>query len=108
MPTPQESAYCSIIIEKHRSSLSRSITASPDTLISMCQVLYSKRFIDESLLNKVESPNTSVDDKRDSFMGFIEKAVSDDHRKLRKLALVLDQFKEMKPVAKKIIDDYSE
>ena len=81
---------------------------SPYTVVSICQILYSKRCVDESVLDEVESPNTSLEDKKRALMGAIEKAVSDDHRKLHELATVLDQFKETKSVANNIISDYSE
>ena len=71
-------------------------------------MLYSKRCVDESVLDEVESVDTSLEDKKRAVMVAIEKAVSDDRRKLHELATVLDQFKETKSVANSIISDYSE
>ena len=71
-------------------------------------MLYSKRCVDESVLDEVESVDTSLEDKKRAVMVAIEKAVSDDYRKLHELATVLDQFKETKSVANSIISDYSE
>jgi hypothetical protein len=76
--------------------------------VTTFQILYSKRYIDELVLDKVELENTSLEDKKRSLMGAIEKTVSDDERKLHELATVLDQFKETKSVADSIMIDYSE
>jgi hypothetical protein len=77
---------------------------SPYTVVKICQILYSKRCVDESVLDEVES----VEDKMIALMGAIEKAVSDDHRKLYELAIVLYQIDETASVAEMIIRDYSE
>jgi hypothetical protein len=80
---------------------------SPYTVVRICQILFSKRCVDESVWDEVESENTSLEDKKRSLMGAIEKTVSNDHRKLHELATVLDQFKETKSVADSIMIDYN-
>ena len=74
--------------------------------VKVSQLLFSKRCISEETLDKMESLKGTQDEKKTTLLSAIHTAISSDHKKLKMLATVLSNFKEMKTLSERIISEY--
>ena len=93
-----------IILRHHNDTLSQSMI-NP---VEVSQLLFSKRFISEETLDKMETIEGILDEKKTTLLSSIYIAVSSDHKKLKVLATVLSKFEETKVLSERIISEYSE
>ena len=90
------------ILQNCHSSFVQSLTSS-SLVISISQLLYAEECINERALDEIESPETSLDDKKAaSLLAAVYTTVSVDYRKLNVLATVLSKFGETKSIANSI------
>ena len=74
--------------------------------VQMSQMLYSERCISEVILDEVETPEVSVDNKRTTLLSAVRTAVSSDHKNMKVLAKVLSKFEETRELADKLLNQY--
>lgn len=80
-----------------------------DVLISpvkVSQMLYSKRCIEEAILDEIEIGNRSFDDKKTYLLTAIQEAVQNDYRKLKDIAKVMSEIDETQEIAHQLIQEY--
>ena len=75
--------------------------------VKVSQLLFSERCINEETLDKMESLQGLVDEKKTTLLSAIHAAISSDHKKLIVLATVLSKFEETKMLSERIISEYS-
>ena len=90
------------IFQCHANTLSQSLI-NP---VKVSQLLFSKRCINEAALDKIETLEGSLDEKKTSLLSAIHTSVSLDHKRLKVLATVLSNFEETKMLAERIICEY--
>ena len=73
--------------------------------VLVSQLLYSRRYINEETLDKIEALEGLLDVKN-VLLTAIHKAVSSDYNNLEKLARILCEFKETTLIGSKILNDY--
>ena len=93
-----------IILYHHNDTLSQSLI-NP---VKMSQLLFSERCINEDTLDKMETMEGILDEKKTTLLSAIHTAISSDHKKLKELATVLSKFEETKILSEIIISEYSE
>ena len=74
--------------------------------VRVAQVLYSERCINEETLDKMETLEDTLDEKKTILLIALHTAISSDHKKLKALATVLSQFEEAKRLSERIISEY--
>ena len=74
--------------------------------VKVSQLLFSERCINEETLDKMESLEGSIDEKKTTLLSAIHTATSLDHKKLKVLATVLSKFEETKMLSERIISEY--
>ena len=74
--------------------------------VKVSQLLFSERCINEETLDKMESLQDSVDEKKTTLLSAIQTAISSDHKKLKVLTTVLSKFEETKMLSERIISEY--
>ena len=72
----------------------------------MSQLLFSERCISEATLDKMETLEGSLHEKKTTLLSAIHRAVSSNHTKLKVLATVLSKFEETKLLFELIISEY--
>ena len=90
------------ILQCHNDTLSQCLI-NP---VKVSQLLFSERCIDEETLDKMESLQGLVDEKKTTLLSAIHTAISSDHKKLKVLATVLSMFEETKMLSERIISEY--
>ena len=76
--------------------------------VKVSQLLFSKRCISEATLDKMETLEGVLDEKKTTLLSAIHTAVSSDDKKLKLLASVLSKFKETTLLSEKIMSEYGE
>ena len=76
--------------------------------VKMSQLLFSKRCINETTLNKTETLEDTLDKKKTILLSAIQTAISSDQKKVYALATVLSKFEETKLLSERIISEYGE
>ena len=74
--------------------------------VKVSQFLFSERCITEATLDKMETMEDIVDEKKMTLLSAINIAVSSDHKKLKAFASVSSKFEEMKMLSERIITEY--
>ena len=74
--------------------------------VLVSQLLYSRRYINEETLDKIEALEGSLYGKKKFLLSAIEEAVSLDYKNLEKLARILSEFEETRLIGIKILDEY--
>ena len=92
----------SSIFQFHINALSRCLI-NP---VKVSQLLFSERCISEETLDKMETLEGFVDEKKTTLLSAIHTAVSSDHKKLKVVATVLSTFQETKHLSERIISEY--
>ena len=92
----------STILQRHTDTLSQCLI-NP---VRLAQFLFSKRCISEETLDKMETLEDVLDEKKTTLLSAIHTAVSSDHKKLKVLATVLSTFEETKVLSERIIKEY--
>ena len=90
------------ILQCHTGTLSWSLI-NP---VKVSQFLFSERCINEETIDKMETLEGSLDEKKTTLLSAIHTAVSSDHKKLKVLATVLSKFEETKILSERIISEY--
>ena len=90
------------ILQCHTGTLSRSLI-NP---VKVSQFLFSERCINEEIIDKMETLEGSLDEKKTTLLSAIHTAVSSDHKNLKVLATVLSKFEETKILSERIISEY--
>ena len=93
-----------VILYHHNDTLSQSMI-NP---VKVSQLLFSDRCINEGTLDKMETMEGILDEKKTTLLSAIHIAISSDHKNLKVLATVLSKFEETKILSEKIISEYSE
>ena len=93
-----------IILWHYNDTLSQSMI-NP---VKVSQLLFSERCINEVTLDKMETMEGILDEKKTILLSAIHTAISSDHKKLKVLATVLSKFEETKVLSEKIISECSE
>ena len=91
---------------KLQSFIIREMSQSLINPVKVSQLLFSERCISEETLDKMESLKDTQDEKKTTLLSAIHTAISSDHKKLKMLATVLSNFKEMKTLSERIISEY--
>ena len=73
--------------------------------VKVSQLLFSERCISEETLDKMETLEGSLDEKKTTLLSAIHTAISSDHKKLKVLATVLSKFEETQGLSERIISD---
>ena len=76
--------------------------------VKVSQLLFSKRCINEETLDKMESLQSSPDEKKTALLSAVHAAIMSDHNKLKALATVLSKFDKTKLLSERIINEYGE
>ena len=76
--------------------------------VKVSQLLFSERCISESTLDKIESLEGTMGEKKTTLLSAIHTAVTSDHKKLKVLATVLSKFHKTKLLSERIINEYGE
>ena len=92
----------STILLRHTDTLSQCLI-NP---VRLAQLLFSERCINEATLDKMETIEDVLDEKKTTLLSAIHTAVSSDHKKLKVLATVLSTFEETKDFSERIISEY--
>ena len=74
--------------------------------VKASQLLFSEKCINEETLDKIETLEGLVDEKKTTLLSAIHMAISSDHKKLKVLATVLSKFEETKQLSERIISEY--
>ena len=74
--------------------------------VKVSQLLFSERYISEETLDKMETLEGPLDEKKTTLLSAIHTAVSSDHKKLKVLATVLSKFEETQGLSERIISEY--
>ena len=93
-----------VILWHHNDTLSQSLI-NP---VKVSQLLFSERCINEETLDKMETLEGILDEKKTTLLSAMHSAVSLDHKKLKVLATVLSKFEETKILSETIINEYCE
>ena len=93
-----------IILYHHNDTLSQSMI-NP---VKVSQLLFSERCINEDTLDKMETMEGILDEKKTTLLSAIHTVISSDHKNLKMLATVLSKFEETKVLSERIISEYSE
>ena len=93
-----------IILWSHDDTLSQSMI-NP---VKVSQLLFSEKYITEETLDKMETMEGILDEKKTTLLSAIHIAISSDHKNLKVLATVLSKFEETKVLSEIIISEYSE
>ena len=91
-----------IILECHFAEFSQCLI-NP---VRVAQLLYSERCINEKTLDKMETLEDVLDEKKTTLLTALYTAISSDHKMLKALATVLSQFEETKLLSERIISEY--
>ena len=92
-----------IILYHHNDTLSQSMINT----VKVSQLLFSERCINEDTLDKMETMEGILDEKKTTLLSAIYIAISSDHKNLKVLATVLSKFEEIKVLSERIISEYS-
>ena len=76
--------------------------------VEMSQLLYSEGCITEMALNKIESLEASLQDKKTNLMTAIHEGILLDHKKLKVLSTVLSKFEETRLIGQDLLSKYGE
>ena len=90
------------ILQCHNDTLSQCLI-NP---VKVSQLLFSERCISEETLDKMETLEGSLDEKKRTLLSAIHITISSDHKKLKVLATVLSKFEETKMLSENIISEY--
>ena len=93
-----------VILWHHNDTLSQSLI-NP---VKVSQLLFSERCINEETLDKMETLEGILDEKKTTLLSAIHSAVSSDHKHLKVVATVLSKFEETKILSETIINEYCE
>ena len=93
-----------IILWHYNDTLSQSMI-NP---VKVSQLLFSEGCIKEVTLDKMETMEGILDEKKTTLLSAIHTPISLDHKKLKVLATILSKFEETKVLSEKIIIEYSE
>ena len=74
--------------------------------VKVSQLLFSEKCINEEILDKMESLQSSADEKKTTLLSAIHTAISTDCKKLKVLATVLSKFEETILLSETIISEY--
>ena len=74
--------------------------------VKVSQLLFSERYISEETLDKMETLEGPLDEKKTTLLSAIHTEVSSDHKKLKVLATVLSKFEETQGLSERIISEY--
>ena len=74
--------------------------------VKMSQLLFSKRCINEVTLDKIETLEGTLNEKKTFLLSAMHKELSSEHKKLKLLATVLSKFEETRHLADKINNEY--
>ena len=74
--------------------------------VKVSQMLYSKRCIEEAILDKIEVENRPSDDKKTCLLTAIQETVRNDYKKLKDIATVLSEIDETRDIAYQLIYEY--
>ena len=75
--------------------------------VKVSQLLFSERCISEETLDKMETIEGSLAEKKMTLLSAIHTAVSSDHKMLKVLETVLSKFEETKMLSGRIKNEYS-
>ena len=88
------------LTEQHINKLSQSL------FVQVSQILFSKRCISETILDKIETLEGTLDEKKTTLMSALNTEVSSDPKILQVLGIVLTKFKEMTSIGNSILNMY--
>ena len=94
---------CFVVKEDTLKILIRELSQSLIDPVNVSQLLFSVRCISEETLDKMESLQRSVDEKKRTLLSAIQTAIYSDYKKLIVLATVLSKFEETKVLSQRII-----
>ena len=94
---------CFVVKEDTLQIFIREMSQSLIDPVNVSQLLFSERCISEETLDKMESLQRSVDEKKRTLLSAIHTAISSDYKKLIVLATVLSKFEETKMLSERII-----
>ena len=93
-----------IILWHYNDTLSQSMI-NP---VKVSQLLFSEGCINEVTLDKMETTECTMDEKKTALLSAIQTAISSHHKNLKVLAKILSKFEEMKVLSEIIFSEYSE
>ena len=76
--------------------------------VKVSQLLFSERCINEATLDKMESLEGTMDEKKTILLSAIHTTISSDQSKLKALATILCKFDKTKLLSERIINEYCE
>ena len=100
--------YVCSLVKKALHCYSTTLSQLQINPVKVSQLLFSERFISETLLDEMETLEGSLDEKKTTLLSAIHTAVSSDHTKLKVLATVLSTFHEAHVLSERISDEYGE
>ena len=81
-------------------------TALSKSLVKASQILYSERCISETTLNKMETLEGTLDEKKTILLSAIHTVISSDHKKLKLFTTVLSEFEETNLLSEMLTSEY--
>ena len=82
------------------------LSKCPINPVKVSQLLFSERCINETILDKIETLEDTLDEKKTTLLSAIQTAISSNHRKIYPLATVLSKFEETKHLSERIKSEY--
>ena len=94
------------LLFNEKDSFIEEISQSLINPVKVSQLLFSERCITEETLDKMESLQSSANEKKTTLLSAIHTIIFSDCNKLKVLATVLSKFEETRLLSEKIISEY--